>query len=394
MKTGVESTMLDFLRRMLQKKCVDALLIPLKTPGTQAYAWVLVKDEALLESARPLPPVMTVQGGHALSTVSKHGTADMKIAAVLRPCEIRAAVELFKLKQIDLDHTVLIGFDCPGAVPLTEFMTSPETMEKRFEEICGEWKDDEALRPVCRICHRFSLDAPPGDFSETEEFDDETASSDLFIGLAGGAKDTIHLIPRTQKGRALLEQMETPPSESLDEWRSEIREITQRRLKKREEFNRDLQSGLAGWEKLTAAFDQCLNCHNCMRVCPICYCQQCYYDSRFLRMNPKEYTTRAEKRGALRFPLDTLQFHLGRMSHMVLSCVSCGACEDACPMNIPVSQIFSMVGDRTQREFGYTPGLNKNDPPPLQSFHKEEFCEVETPNECGEEFTGEAEDHV
>ena len=76
---------------------------------------------------------------------------------------------------------------------------------------------------------------------------------------------------------------------------------------------------------------------------------------------------------------------------MVLSCVSCGACEDACPMNISVAQAFSMVGDETQKDFGYTPGRSRQDPLPLQSFAKEEFCEVEMPSECSEKLRGEAE---
>jgi formate dehydrogenase subunit beta len=111
-------------------------------------------------------------------------------------------------------------------------------------------------------------------------------------------------------------------------------------------------------------------------------------------MNPETYLERAELRGALRFPLDTIQFHLGRMSHMVLSCVSCGACEDACPMDIPVAQMFSLVGDRTQKDFDYIPGADRNDSLPLQSFREDEFCEVETPNECDRNSSEEAAGNV
>ena len=76
-------------------------------------------------------------------------------------------------------------------------------------------------------------------------------------------------------------------------------------------------------------------------------------------------------------PTDTLLFHVGRMLHMSLSCVSCGMCEDACPMDIPVAQIFTLVGDRNQEMFDYVPGNGIDEPLPLRTFEKEEFLEVE-----------------
>jgi formate dehydrogenase subunit beta len=65
------------------------------------------------------------------------------------------------------------------------------------------------------------------------------------------------------------------------------------------------------------------------------------------------------------------------MLHMSLSCVSCGACEDACPTAIPVAQVFSLVGGQNQEEFGYVPGRSREEPPPLRVYEEEEFEEVE-----------------
>jgi len=96
-----------------------------------------------------------------------------------------------------------------------------------------------------------------------------------------------------------------------------------------------------------------------------------------MKFNFEDYLTRAKARGVVKLPSDTLFFHIGRMLHMSLSCVSCGMCEDACPMNITVGQIFSLVGDRNQEAFGYVPGRSIDEALPLTTFEQGEFQEVE-----------------
>ena len=81
--------------------------------------------------------------------------------------------------------------------------------------------------------------------------------------------------------------------------------------------------------------------------------------------------------GSLRLPPDTLLFHIGRMLHMSLSCVSCGVCEDACPAAIPIAQVFSLVGSRNQETFDYVPGRSLDESLPLRVYEEEEFKEVE-----------------
>jgi formate dehydrogenase subunit beta len=88
---------------------------------------------------------------------------------------------------------------------------------------------------------------------------------------------------------------------------------------------------------------------------------------------------RAQRKGALRVSPDTLLFHIGRASHMALSCVSCGACEDACPMDIPVGQVFSLMADRAQEALGYVAGRSLEDALPLVDYEMDELHQVEQP---------------
>ena len=172
--------------------------------------------------------------------------------------------------------------------------------------------------------------------------------------------------------------MDIEAEKSMDNWEKKAKEIIEVRKKKKKEVQERLKSKVMGIDNLLDVFSDCINCHNCRSACPICYCRQCYFESEKMKLPSDDYLMRAESKGALRFLPDTLLFHLGRMTHMSLSCVGCGACEDACPMSIEVAQIFSFVGERSQGLFSYIPGKNAEEPLSLRIYKEDEFHEVET----------------
>ena len=174
---------------------------------------------------------------------------------------------------------------------------------------------------------------------------------------------------------------ETERADALDaalaDWGARADEAMQAQTERRQQAQGALKERVAGPENLSDVFSSCINCHNCQRVCPVCYCRQCYFESGALKLPPENYLARAGRKGALRFPPDTLLFQIGRASHMALSCVSCGACEDACPMDIPVGQVFSLLGERAQKALGYVAGVSLEDPLPLVSYEMDELHDVE-----------------
>jgi formate dehydrogenase subunit beta len=357
---GVEAGILDCIRQALAKGCFDAVLVPVRVPAGDSFAYLLVQDEALLEDAHPLSPIMPVQGARALSSITRLGKGRTRIGAIMRPCEVRATIELSKLAQVELEGVTLISIDCPGVLPLADWVRDQGKSEDAFKGLLERW-DGEAARPVCRICDKFST----------------TGGEDLHIGTLGRGDSSILLIPRSPKGEAFLDQLGISPKEDISGWTSKVNELTEERRERRKRAQKEFETKIVGLDNLLDAFSNCINCHNCMRVCPICYCRQCFFDSDKLNFTFEDYLTRAEKQGGLRFPPDTLLFHIGRMVHMSLSCVSCGACEDACPMSIPVAQIFSLVADRNQAAFDYHPGRSREEPLPLRFYQEEEFEEVE-----------------
>ncbi len=357
---GAEKGILAFIKQALRQGCFDAVLIPARVPAGDSFAYVLIKDESLLETASPLSPIMPVQGARVISSITKRGKGKKRIAAIMRPCELRATIELAKLGQVDLENIIFITVDCPGVLPLSKYFESPEKGDETFKDASQNWNSDP-MRLVCSVCDKFST----------------TGAEDLHIGTLGTKSGSILLIPNSPKGEGIVSKLGIALEEDISVWKDKVNKLVKEREKERKKANDALRTDIAGTDRLIETFSQCINCHNCMRVCPICYCRQCHFDSDKMKFTFEDYLARAESRGGLIFPTDTLLFHIGRMLHMSLSCVSCGMCEDACPMDIPVAQVFSLVGDRNQEAFNYVPGRSVDEPLPLTTFEEEEFQEVE-----------------
>jgi formate dehydrogenase subunit beta len=358
-KSSTKNTIIGVLEKAITKEIFDAIIIPMETPAKDSFVYVLIKDKNLIKDTSPLPPVMFVQGAKAVSSVTRLGKGSLKIAAIMRPCEIRAVIELAKVGQINLENITLISMDCPGVLPYAEFLSDPKKYNKLFDEAVEKWEDN-LMRPVCQICDHSSMIA-----------------GDVHIATLDVKKDNIYMIPNSQKGNDLLDKLDLPRKEDINNWEKKVKEISEEKHRKRKHAHKELKTKTGGIDNFVDTFSQCINCHNCMRVCPVCFCRLCYFDSDKVKHTSEDYLDRAERKGSLRFLPDTSLFHIGRMSHMSLSCVSCGSCEDACPMSIPVAQVFSMIADETQSLFDYVSGRDLTEPIPLVAYKEEELHEME-----------------
>jgi len=358
-----------FLKSLLEEGVVKSILAPKASADGTSVIQALIYSPSETESIDILAPVIPVNAASLLSDLTRlarpvgeeksGGTEPVPIAAVLRPCEWRAAVELTKLKQINLNGTLMITRDCHGAIPTKAFATKrKEGIEsKEIYERVKSAGNEEETRSACLVCEYPTV-----------------SNSDITICFVGSPlPDELVLEANTEKGAKVLDDLGLESVESFKEREKLVKEITDKRIAAKEKLAEHVAKDIAGLENLLNLLATCVNCHNCMRACPICYCKECFFDSAAFEAEPDKYLNRAQKKGALRMPSDTLLFHLGRMNHMSSSCVACGACEEACPNDVELLKVFKTVGAEVQKVFEYVPGRSFEEELPLATFREDEL---------------------
>ena len=357
----IRKTINTLLQNMLGEKVVEAVLVPLAHPSGNDIVQSLVTDPEYLEQADVLAPVLPVVSARIVQAMTRLSPVGKKTAVVMRPCELRALIELVKLKQAQLDNLVIIGIDCPGAYSVEDYQQfATESTSDDFVKTAWQGKEDAKLRAGCQICE---YPVP--------------LTADLTIGMVGiDLKKSLLLQADTEQGEAILEELgltaETD-SEMAKQREAAVGKLLAEIKEKRQKFFEQTREEVGGLENLSAIFAPCIKCHNCKTVCPVCYCRECFFDSPTFDLEADKYLGMAEKRGAMRMPTDTLLFHLTRMTHMGASCVGCGACEEACPSSIPLLKLFQLIGSDVQKLFDYVPGRSLEDELPPTAFREDEL---------------------
>ena len=143
-----------FLKDLFAKKVVDAMLVPLAHPAGTNVVQALVTDPAKVDMADVFAPVMPVNSARIVQAMTRLTPSDRKTAVVIRPCEMRALVELVKLKQIQLDNLLFIGIDCPGAYSVKDYpkFAADKKTSDDFVKAGFKWSEDAMLRAGCQIC--------------------------------------------------------------------------------------------------------------------------------------------------------------------------------------------------------------------------------------------------
>ncbi|MFC1821415.1 Coenzyme F420 hydrogenase/dehydrogenase, beta subunit C-terminal domain [Thermodesulfobacteriota bacterium] len=356
-----------FFRRLLDGTEIDALLVPQHLPMKGAVMPTLVSDADKLNGTDPLAPVFPVNAAKVVSKLTRRPTG-MPIAVVLRPCEIRAFIELVKLKQGSLEEVILIGTDCFGAYSNVDYPrfingSGKDATLHFFENIRsgkGTAFEDFDLSPACKSCEHPIPE-----------------NADILIGIAGiDINDHLLIKANTDKGEAFLSQLNLPEIKVPESRQKAIEDLIKGRVDYRDQMFKETSEATSDLNHLTTYLASCVNCYNCRVACPVCYCRECVFVTDVFDHEPTQYLRWAHRKGVLKMPTDTLFYHITRLAHMSTACIGCGQCSNACPNNIPVMEIFRTIANVTQKAFDYEAGRSVEEEPPLSVFREGEFREL------------------
>jgi len=359
---SAEDALKELLRFLLEDGRVKGVLTLRKMDEHGAISYSLITNPDHIESALPLFPLMPVNLGKQLSRLTLMEPATDPIAVVLRPCELRAFVELVKRNQGSLENFLFISSTCGGVYPLE--MAVAGDIE---EQLARYWKAIEQgeavpdIRPACKACTYFV-----------------PYTADITLSLLGNKeidKKSVLLL-NSDKGERFVEGISGQLSEEEPDWAAMDR-IRKERETERQRLSDEVETKTLGIDDLTKTFSRCIDCHNCSKVCPICYCHVCFFDSKDSEHGSVHYETALEKNGSVSMLSDTTFYHLVRLFHISASCVGCGLCADVCPANIPLWAISLKVGDSVQKAFDYLPGKDMEEGLPITAYTPEGFAEVE-----------------
>ena len=240
-----------------------------------------------------------------------------KVAIVAKGCDSRAVVELIKEKQAQREQVILIGVPCRGMIDRTR--VEANVAPKRILQ--AEEREDVLIL-------------------NGSDFEQALSRSDL---LHDSCKTCTHPNPVLHDvlaGQPLVEKDGDSFSdiEAFDAMTSEER-----------------------WAYVSKEVDKCIRCYACRNACPLCYCPECFVDASLPRWIGK--STDAS---------DTMIFHLMRAYHLAGRCVSCGACERACPVGVDIRKLNRKLQKDVKALFGYEAGLSLDETSPLATFRPDD----------------------
>jgi formate dehydrogenase subunit beta len=336
------NTLRNFLAAWWLEAELDAMIAPVELPDHAGVSPQVIENPNGLADVNPFIPVMSCNAApivedYILAHPSTH------LAVIMRPCELRALVELEK-RHTGTQHPhpeadprknlVVIGMDCPGTFSLKEYqqqLVNQSTAELIREVLAYASQDSYVPRQVRTACHM--CDWPT------------TLNADFTIGTIGVAPQGIMLViahdEDTDERLGLQEMTDGMATEQQEIYREElIGRLARKRARLREKLMTPSTGQIGDINSFLGFFACCTLCADCLDACPL-------YDGELTGMlgigEPRQGP----------HPLLSELVGVGRW---LASCSGCGMCQEACEHGVALGQIITTVSHRIRSDLHYTAG--------------------------------------
>jgi len=116
------------------------------------------------------------------------------------------------------------------------------------------------------------------------------------------------------------------------------------------------------WAFFSDLIKDCTRCYACRNACPLCYCPTCFVDESDPQWVGKSID-----------PTDTMTFHILRAYHCAGRCTDCGACEQACPVDIKIRSFTRRLNKDVLDLYNHEAGLSIEERPPLDTYRPDDY---------------------
>jgi formate dehydrogenase subunit beta len=281
---STEEGLKELLKFLLENSKVKGVVALRKTGEDGAISYSLITNPDDIESTVPLFPLMPVNLAKQLSRLTLIEAATESIAVVLRPCELRAFIELVKRTQGSSENILFISSTCGGVYPLKMAVEGniEESLPEYWKAI-GKGELVPNTRLACQACEYFV-----------------PYTADITVSLLGNKeidKETTLLL-NTDKAEEIVQGISGKSREGeLDT--AVIEQIQSRRKAEKEKLSDEAELKNLGIDDITKTFSRCIGCRNCSKVCPACYCHVCFFETETSQHGPVYYERELQKTGCV-----------------------------------------------------------------------------------------------